>query len=35
MRDGRVVDGTAFDSIAFDELLHGVPADSVRGRAGP
>jgi hypothetical protein len=34
-RDGRVVDGTAFDSIAFDELWHGVPADSVRGRAGP
>ena len=27
MRDGRVVDATAFfDSIAFDELWHGVPA---------
>jgi hypothetical protein len=27
MRDGRVIDATAFfDSIAFDELWHGVAA---------
>ncbi|MGY1697312.1 nuclear transport factor 2 family protein [Geodermatophilus sp. SYSU D00814] len=31
MRDGRVVDGTAFyDSIAFDELWDGVPPDASR-----
>ena len=30
MRDGRVVDGTAFfDSIAFDELWRSVPVDAV------